>query len=165
METVADKALQTAPLYARDFHAWTQEQVQLLRLGQFKRLDVENLIEEIGDMGRSEAAALESAMTQALHHLIKLSYSPAPAPRGGWEVSVLKQRVAVERLLRSSPGLQSRLGDFLAYAWEDARLIGIAELAAHKEYPAVPENCPFTIANLRDKSFLPIPTQSLPRND
>ena len=41
-------------LYEQDFYQWTQEQADLLKAGALSQLDVENLIEEIESMGRSE---------------------------------------------------------------------------------------------------------------
>jgi hypothetical protein len=45
-----------------DFYAWTQEQAQLLRNGQFNQIDFRNIAEEIEDMGRSEKRELESVL-------------------------------------------------------------------------------------------------------
>ena len=155
MGVIAEKPAKTRSLHQRDFYAWTQEQVRLLRAGNLHRLDVENLIEEVEDMGRSEAAALESAIEQALIHLIKLALSPASDPRAEWEVSVVKQRVAIEKLLKVNPGLQSRLGEFFDDAWISAREIANAELAVYKEFPVIPADCPFDLAKVRNKSYWP----------
>jgi hypothetical protein len=38
--------MQTITLYEQDFYAWTQQQVEILRSGQFKELDLQNLISE-----------------------------------------------------------------------------------------------------------------------
>lgn len=42
--------------YEQDFYGWTQEQAALLRAGRLNDLDIENLIEEVETMGRSESA-------------------------------------------------------------------------------------------------------------
>ena len=44
--------------YDKDFYSWTQEQAELLRNGQFSELDIDNLIEEVESMGRSEKREL-----------------------------------------------------------------------------------------------------------
>ena len=41
-------------LYSQDFLQWTQEQIDSLRHGRWSELDIENLIEELEDLGRSE---------------------------------------------------------------------------------------------------------------
>lgn len=142
-------------LYETDFVAWLQQQSELLRGQDFARLDIANLVEELEDMGRSEIAALQSAIEQALLHLIKLEFSPAEDPRKSWQVSVLKQRVAIEKLLKKNPGLQSRLPELHADAWLDARKIAIAEMAVYGEHPSVPQACPYSIVNVRDENFWP----------
>jgi hypothetical protein len=40
--------------YDNDFYSWTQEQAELLKNGRFSELDIDNLIEEVESMGRSE---------------------------------------------------------------------------------------------------------------
>ena len=44
----------TSGLYEADYHAWTHDQAAKLRRGDFAHLDVNNLIEEIESLGRSE---------------------------------------------------------------------------------------------------------------
>jgi hypothetical protein len=46
--------------YETDFYLWTQQQADLLRQGALSALDVEHLIEEIDDLGRSQKNALQS---------------------------------------------------------------------------------------------------------
>ena len=55
--------------YTQDFYGWTQDQANLLRTGRLSDLDIENLIEEIETMGRSEKRALESRLNVLLMHL------------------------------------------------------------------------------------------------
>lgn len=44
---------QAKNLYDTDYYAWTQEQIQLLKVGKLNQLDIANLIEEIADLGGS----------------------------------------------------------------------------------------------------------------
>jgi hypothetical protein len=46
-------------LYERDFLLWTEETVNLLRTRDFDCLDLDNLIEEIEALGRSEKKVLK----------------------------------------------------------------------------------------------------------
>ncbi len=48
----------TEDLYETDFYTWTQRLAEHLREGRFDLADVENLVEEIETLGRSEASAL-----------------------------------------------------------------------------------------------------------
>lgn len=55
--------------YDQDVIAWANEQARLLRAGQFDRLDIEHLAEEIEDVGKSEQRELASRMAVLLAHL------------------------------------------------------------------------------------------------
>jgi hypothetical protein len=57
--------------YEADFYAWTMEQAQLLRSGEFSELDIENIAEELESMGRSDKREIESRLTVLLAHLLK----------------------------------------------------------------------------------------------
>jgi Domain of unknown function DUF29 len=48
---------QTRSLYERDFVGWTEQMGEALRRGDWAGLDVENLIEEVEALGRSDRAA------------------------------------------------------------------------------------------------------------
>jgi hypothetical protein len=44
-------------LYDSDFDLWIEQTIQQLKDRQFERLDVEHLIEELQDLGKSEKRA------------------------------------------------------------------------------------------------------------
>jgi hypothetical protein len=52
----------TFPGYTNDFHAWTQEQVNLLKTQQWDILDTVNLIEELETLGRKERQELRNRL-------------------------------------------------------------------------------------------------------
>lgn len=62
--------------YEQDFYGWTMEQAALLKSGRLNELDIQNLIEEVETMGRSEKRALESRLSVLLLHLLKWHYQP-----------------------------------------------------------------------------------------
>ncbi|EGV19275.1 protein of unknown function DUF29 [Thiocapsa marina 5811] len=49
-----------APVYGEDLVAWAFANARLLREGRFDSLDVENIAEELEDMGRSENGHLRA---------------------------------------------------------------------------------------------------------
>lgn len=63
-------------LHELNFYSWTQQQVKILQTGNLSVLDIDNLIEAIEDMGRSEKRELESRLTVLLMHLLKWRYQP-----------------------------------------------------------------------------------------
>jgi hypothetical protein len=62
--------------YQTDYYGWTVEQAELLKTGDWQHLDIENLIEEVEAMGRSEKRALESRLVVLVTHLLKWKYQP-----------------------------------------------------------------------------------------
>ena len=91
--------------YARDFNLWVQEQVSALRARQFTKLDYNNLIEEIEDMGRSEKLLCESYLERASEHILKLQYWEAEYEYNHkhWKVEVSNFRKRIQRCNRSFP--------------------------------------------------------------
>jgi hypothetical protein len=153
-EEVQSKAT-PASLYDRDFFEWTAEQAKSLTERRFEHLDIDRLTEEILDMGNEQVAALESALTEALLHLLKLAYSPAKDPRNGWKNSVRKQRIAFEKRVKRSPSLKSKIDGLFDEAWSDARELAIGDLEEYGEIVQMPDQCPFTLDQLRNKEFWP----------
>ena len=113
-----------ATKYETDFYGWTQEQSEKLRrlLAQQSNidLDVENILEEIDSLGRSNYHQLISRFEEIAIHLLKLHYSTVLECERLWKNSVRGQRNRIARLLRESPSLKSRLQDALDAAYEDA---------------------------------------------
>lgn len=66
-------------LYEQDDSAWAEANADLLRAGQFGQLDIEHLLEELSDMGKSEQRAPESRLCVLLARLLK---GPARSPIG-----------------------------------------------------------------------------------
>ena len=62
--------------YDADIIAWANEQARLLREGQFSKLDIEHIAEEIEDVGKSEKRELRNSMAVLLAHLLKWQYQP-----------------------------------------------------------------------------------------
>jgi hypothetical protein len=101
-------------LYDADFALWAQEQAAALRAaaqgGSNEPLDWENLAEEIEDLAKSQRSALASHIMRIIHHLVRLEYSPAVEPRGGWRRTIRLARIQAERRLEDNPSLRAELG-------------------------------------------------------
>ena len=54
--------------YEKDIVAWANEQAAFIRAGRFDMLDLENVAEEIEDVGKSEQRELESCMAVLIAH-------------------------------------------------------------------------------------------------
>jgi hypothetical protein len=129
-------------LYEQDFYQWTIEQANLLKAGALSQLDIENLIEEVESMGKSQKRALESRLTVLLMHLLKWDFQPELQCRS-WQSTIAIQRKEIKRLLRTNPGLKSIVNGLLPEIFEDA--IDIASIETGLPKSAFPETCPYTI--------------------
>lgn len=88
--------------YETDFYTWTQQQAALLKSGRFSEADLENIIEEIETMGRSERRALENRLTVLLQHLLKWEYQPSRRGRS-WTLTMRQQRLKFVKVLNENP--------------------------------------------------------------
>jgi len=131
--------------YEQDFYQWTQEQAELLKAGALSQLDVENLIEEIESMGKSQKRALISRMTVLLMHLLKWDYQP-DRRSGSWKSTIITQRKEIKRLLKDNPGLKSIITEMLNETYLDAAEIASAETELPES--TFPKTCPYTVEHL-----------------
>ena len=94
-------------LYDCDYLLWTQETVAKLRARDFQHVDIENLIEEIESLGKSEKKEIKSRLTVLLEHLMKRMYVDMSECFGGWENTIYTQRNDIEFTLDDSPSLKA----------------------------------------------------------
>ena len=121
-------------LYEQDYYLWLEKTINLLENNQFSHLDLENLIEEISSIGKSEKRSLESYLTRLLEHLLKLGYwqSELEYNQRGWKNEIRNFRRAMKRIIADSPSLQLYLVEIFNNSFQEARisfieLSGIAE--------------------------------------
>lgn len=152
-------------LYEQDYSAWAKANAELLKAGQFDQLDVEHLLEELGDMGKSEQRTLESRLRALLAHLLKWQFQYAQlADRWrefdarSWRNTIVHQRTELKILLRKYPGMQRLWPTALADAYTDARELAAAETGL--PMGRFPRLCPYADAAILDDGFLPAPESS-----
>ena len=153
---------QGANLYGPDFFAWTEQQATALRRLAERRinleddLDLDNLIEEVESMGRSDLKAVTSALARVIEHLLKLEYSGATDPRDGWITSVDNHRGLISDEFTDSPSLRGRVDPLRA--WTSGRASAIKGLRRHEPaiIPAIPADCPYTPEQLLDDDWYPV---------
>ena len=61
-------------LYEIDNSQWLAEMIELLKQRQFEHLDLENLIEELVDLGSEKKNAVINLLEQVIRHLLLLEY-------------------------------------------------------------------------------------------
>ena len=129
-----------ADLYDRDFLAWTRAQAKGLRAAATTRsnlpIDWEHVAAEIEDLGKRDRRDLESRVETIIVHLLKLQYSPAEEPRGGWMDTIAEARSNAQLVLRDSPSLRRELGGVIVTASEGAKRRAEHSLRVHGETEA-----------------------------
>ena len=118
-------------LYERDFLRWTTDTVTKLKAKNFEQLDLQNLIEEIEDLGRSQKKELKSRLLVLLEHLLKRLYVNSPDNYRGWETTINEQRRQLELEIEDSPSLKTIWYESFHAAWR------IALKGVRKDYPQV----------------------------
>ncbi|MEY3400984.1 MAG: hypothetical protein RLZZ86_599, partial [Cyanobacteriota bacterium] len=93
--------MNTFSLYTNDFHAWTQEQVNVLKNQQWDRLDTVNLIEELETLGRKERPELRNRLALLLGHLLKWQFQTENRS-SSWLSTIREQRIQIKLLLHGN---------------------------------------------------------------
>ena len=141
-----------ATAYAEDYFAWVQDQVALLRAGRRDQLDLDNLAEEVGDLGNSVKREIASRLEVLLCHLLKWQFQPAHQSNS-WKATIIEQRRRILHELATSPSLKGYPAKVLDEEYETARLKASGE--THLSESVFPHDCPFAIADILDPDFFP----------
>lgn len=136
--------------YETDVVAWAEEQVALLKAGRLSLIDVDNIAEEIADVGKSEKRALASRMEVLVAHLLKWVYQPARRGRS-WRRTIRVQRARIARALAEMPSLRRLLDDecWLAHTYRVAFEIAAAETNLRD----LPSDLPWSVEQILDPAF------------
>lgn len=139
-------------LYETDIVAWASEQAELLRSGQWSALDIENIAEEIEDVGKSERRELDSRVAVLIGHLLKWKFQPEKRSKS-WIDTIDVQRLRVAYRLRRTPSLKHFIADetWLQEAWLDGLSLAMDETGLH----GLPRAPIWTVDQLRDPEFFP----------
>ncbi len=141
-------------LYEQDYQVWLEETVQLLQNRSLDLLDLDNLIEEIKDMGRSQKDALESNLTILLMHLLKYQYQPGKRQdSNSWRYTIVEHRRRLLRLLKKNPSLRRYFEEVFEDCYQDAR----QDTKTETQLPLAtfPEACPFSQEDILNPDYLP----------
>lgn len=139
-------------LYDRDYVLWLEMTYQRLAEKRFAELDLPNLLEELGDMGRSEKRALISNLIVVLMHLLKYVYQPEKRSNS-WRFTLKEHRRRLQEALKASPSLRVYLLQNFAECYTEARDLAATETGLGQE--TFPEASPFTPEQALDRKFLP----------
>ncbi len=137
-------------LYETDFYAWTLEQSKLLKEGDFKQLDIINLVEEVESLGKQQRQELRNRLGVLIGHLLKWDYQSEKRSKS-WRVNIREQRREILRLLQENPSLKPYLEEAILYAYESG--LDLVALETPLDYQDLPENPIYTIEQLLSPDF------------
>ncbi|MEY2911310.1 MAG: hypothetical protein RLZZ184_619 [Cyanobacteriota bacterium] len=142
-------------LYDQDFYLWIQTTIQHLQERNLEQLDIENLIEEIDSMGRSEKKELKTRLVVLIEHLLKLQYwiEEKDDNARGWRNTVVEQRRQITYTLADSPSLKAILNDVFLPCYQDAKKDTINKYQLPSNL--FPEEPPFSLDQVLNADFIP----------
>jgi Domain of unknown function DUF29 len=144
--------IKTETLYETDFCLWLETTVQLLRSREFDRIDYDNLIEAIEDMGNSQKDSLESSLRVLLLHLLKWRFQPGKRSNS-WRSSIVEHSLRINKSFQKSPSLVRYFDEVFEETYQDARLLAAVETGL--EETAFPIDCPFAREDILNPRYLP----------
>lgn len=149
-----DTTHQTAhtEMYDTDFVEWIEQAIALLKQGKFGELDIEHLIEEVGDLGRRDRHSVCSNLEIVLLHLLKWQFKPEQRSNS-WRGSIREHRRRIARIIQDSPSLNNYLKQEYAECYAGARRQAADETGL--PLGTFPVECPYTIEQGLNEDFLP----------
>lgn len=139
-------------LYEADFNLWIEQTINHLKKGDLDALDVENLIEEISDMGRNNRREVFSRLKVLLMHLLKWKYQPGK--RTNSRIGTIdEQREQLELILKDSPSLKPYIGEIFSECYQKAVRSAVNETNLPRQ--TFPVDCPFTREQVLDMDYFP----------
>ncbi|CAD0229998.1 conserved hypothetical protein [Planktothrix agardhii] len=132
-------------LYETDDVEWLQETVKLIKNHQFEQLDLENLIEELEDLGREKKNAVVSLLEQIIRHLLLLQYWTGEVEYNKVhpEEEIYSFRVQLRRKITTN--LRNYLDSEFDSIYQDA--LGFVKIKTQNSVD-FPLECPYTLEQL-----------------
>ncbi|MBF0339086.1 MAG: DUF29 domain-containing protein [Nitrospirae bacterium] len=139
-------------LYEVDFYQWVFYNADLLRQGRFAEIDLENIIEELEDMGRNNKRELLSRLEVLIAHLLKWQYQ-SKRRSISWRATIGNQRTAIKFLLEDSPSLKNNIEAVIAKGFIEAKRKFERETGISAN--TLPDACTYIFEQLMDHDFWP----------
>ncbi|OHY36422.1 DUF29 domain-containing protein [Cylindrospermopsis raciborskii] len=132
-------------LYETDDYQWLLTNIKLLKNRQFDQLDLENLIEELTDLGNEKKNAVRSLLEQIIRHLLLIQYWQEEHEINShhWQSELLGFRYQMQDRLTTNLQL------FLAQEMENTyqRALKFVQIKTKFKLHFPPE-CPYTLEQL-----------------
>jgi hypothetical protein len=125
-----------ASLYEQDFALWIEDVAAKLKARDFDNLDVDNVLEEIESLGKSQNREVKSRLQTLLAHILKRLYVDSSLDYNGWERTIREQRKELRLLFEQSPSLKGYYTEVFDSVWQTA-LSEVREEYKKTEFPEI----------------------------
>jgi hypothetical protein len=139
-------------LYESDDYEWLLETIELLKNKQFQQLDLDNLIEELEDLGSEKRNAVESLLEQIIRHILLLEYWTEEYSNNAhhWQGEIVNFRNQLRR--RLTKNLRNHLAEERLNLYRDALKYVTIKTKNQVDFP---QECPYNLEQLLDENYLP----------
>ena len=139
-------------LYEIDDSLWLEETIELLKAKNFEALDLENLIEELEDLGNEKKFRVASFLQQIIRHALLLQFwsSEREYNQGHWESELVNFQDQLNTYLTASlrKYLEQEFDNIYQKATRYVR-------KKTKNQVIFPDTCPYSLEELLDPNWLP----------
>jgi len=146
--------------YEQDFQHWIERHIALLKKGNLTSIDVAHLIEELETMVKSNVRELESRFIVLIAHLLKWQFQLASLSAQwrdfegkSWRKTIIEQRLQLADLLDEMKSLRAKLPSVITKTYPKAVMFAVDETGLPEK--TFPQQCPYSIEQLLDKTFYP----------
>jgi len=148
--TVIEK-IDLKELYEIDDNLWLEKTINLLEEKKFNKIDLENLIEELKNLGKRDKLAVASLLEQIIRHILLLTYWQSEYQRNyrHWLAEIKSFRKQLNKGLTTN--LKNYLETNLPEIYQDA----INYVQIKSDLYIFPLQCPYTLDQLLNEDWFP----------
>jgi adenylylsulfate kinase-like enzyme len=139
-------------IYEVDDSLWLEETIALLKEQNFEQLDIDNLIEELEDLGSEKKHRVASFLEEVMIHALLLQFwtSERQYNQAHWQSEIVNFQNSLEIYLTAN--LRNYLERELTTIYQ--RALRYARRKT-KNLVTFPDTCPYTLENFLDFDWLP----------
>jgi Domain of unknown function DUF29 len=132
-------------LYESDYHQWALDTAAALRSRRIDEVDLDNVAEEIEDLGRSERHKLTNFLVVLITHILKWEHQPVLRTRS-WQGSIRESQKRLNLVLEQNPSLKPMIHKAISDAYSIAVTVAATETQIPEE--VFPAECPYAWGEL-----------------
>jgi hypothetical protein len=139
-------------LYEIDDSLWLEETIELLKAKNFEALDLDNLIEELEDLGNEKKFRVASFLQQIIRHALLLQFwiSEREYNQAHWQAEIISFQYQLKRYLTTN------LRQYLEQEFEQIYFESLRYVRQKNDNKVnLPDTCPYSLEELLDPNWLP----------